>query len=74
LDRTNLTGRFDFVIEFVPQGAASVQTNSQANSQPGSNGPSFDTALKEQLGLRLEPQTMPVNFLVVDLIDQLSPN
>jgi len=70
VDRTDLTGRFDFAIEFVPQGSPSAQTSSQSDS----SGPTFTTALKEQLGLRLVPQTTPVNFLVIDLIDQLSPN
>jgi uncharacterized protein (TIGR03435 family) len=70
VDRTDLTGRFDFAIEFVPQGAPSAQTDSQSESR----GPTFATALKEQLGLRLVPQTTPLNFLVIDLIDQLSPN
>jgi uncharacterized protein (TIGR03435 family) len=70
VDRTDLTGRFDFAIEFSPQGPPSAQTNSQSD-------PSvlpFAEALKGQLGLRLEPQTTPVNFLIIDLLDQLSPN
>jgi uncharacterized protein (TIGR03435 family) len=70
VDRTELTGRFDFAIEFVPQGPPSVRTNSQSDP----SGPTFAEALKEQLGLRLESQTTPVNFLAIDLIDQLSPN
>jgi uncharacterized protein (TIGR03435 family) len=70
VDRTDLTGRFDFAIEFVPQDPPSAQTNTQSDP----SGPTFAEALKEQLGLRLESQTAPVNFLAIDLIDQLSPN
>ena len=69
-NKTDLTGRYDFAIEFVPQEASSAGVK----SRPDVTGPTFAEALKEQLGLKLESQTGPVDFLVIDSIDQLLPN
>jgi bla regulator protein blaR1 len=69
VNKTGLTGRYDFAIEFVPQDAPPA-----AKSRAEAAGPTFAEALKEQLGLKLESQTGPVDFLVIDFIDQLSPN
>jgi uncharacterized protein (TIGR03435 family) len=50
VNRTGLTGRFDFHLQFSP---AVPGVNPSAFSEPA--GPSVFTALDEQLGLRLEP-------------------
>jgi len=65
VNKTGLTGGYDVALEFVPDGEKSTD---------GTPGPNFREALKEQLGLRLEPQTAPMTILVVDSIDQLRPN
>ena len=70
VNKTDLTGRYDFAIEFEPQEASSAGVK----SRPDVTGPTFAEALKEQLGLKLESQTGPVDFLVIDSIDQLLPN
>ena len=70
VNKTDLTGRYDFAIEFEPQEASSAGVK----SRPDVAGPTFVEALKEQLGLKLESQTGPVDFLVIDSIDQLLPN
>jgi uncharacterized protein (TIGR03435 family) len=72
LDRTGLTGKFDFAIEFSPQPDAPSALG--ANSRPDPTGPTFVEALKEQLGLKLEPQTGPVDVLVVDYVEEPSVN
>jgi uncharacterized protein (TIGR03435 family) len=38
------------------------------------SGPTFLEALKEQLGLKLDAQKGPVDFIVVDHIEHLSLN
>ena len=68
VDRTGLTGRYDFLIEFSPQ------VPPGANFQPDPNGPTFLEALKEQLGFKFEQQTGPVDVIVVDHVEQPSEN
>ena len=66
LDRTGLKGQFDMRLEWTdPTAAAEAQS---------ADRPSFVTALREQLGLRLERAIEPVNVLVIDRIDRPSPD
>lgn len=62
LDKTGLSGGYDFTLEWTPDQA------------PDSSAPSLVTALREQLGLRLESQKSPVQVLVIDSIDRPSEN
>jgi uncharacterized protein (TIGR03435 family) len=72
LDKTGLTGKFDFVLEWTPQPDGPRPPG--ATFQPDPTGPTFLEALKEQLGLKLEPQTGPVDVIVVDHVQEPSPN
>jgi uncharacterized protein (TIGR03435 family) len=45
-----------------------------ANFQPDLTGPTFLEALREQLGLKLESQTGPVDVLVIDHVEEPTPN
>jgi uncharacterized protein (TIGR03435 family) len=64
-NRTNLTGRFDLDLEFMSMSA--LGGNSPTIIGPTSDiGPTVFTALKEQLGLRLDSQRGPVDVLVID--------
>jgi uncharacterized protein (TIGR03435 family) len=62
VDRTGLTGAYDFTLEWAP------------DEKPDSPAPSLVTALREQLGLRLESLKSPVEVLVIDSIDRPSEN
>ena len=72
LDKTGLTGKYDLIIEFARQ-TNGLQPRG-GDVQPDSSGPTFLEALKEQLGLKLEPQTGPVEVLFVDHAEEPSPN
>jgi uncharacterized protein (TIGR03435 family) len=72
LDHTGLTGKYDFSLEFTPQLNGPVPAG--ADFQPDPSGPTFLEALQEQLGLKLESQTGPVNVFVVDHAEEPSPN
>ena len=68
LDRTGLTGTFDFAIEFSPQPNEPSAPDANFRSDP--TGPRFAEALKEQLGLKLEPKTGPFDVLVIDNVEE----
>jgi len=71
-DRTDLTGRFDVAVEWVPPINGSSPLG--PNFRPDPTGPSFVQALREQLGLRLEEQTGPVDVLVLDYVEPFPAN
>jgi len=42
--------------------------------QPDPNGATLETAIQEQLGLKLDPQRGPVPVLVIDRVSQPTPD
>jgi bla regulator protein BlaR1 len=72
IDKTGITGDVDFVVEFAPEG--SVRLGPKVTIEPDPDGPNFLTAFKEQLGIKIEPQTAMVDVFVVDHIEEPSPN
>ena len=80
IDRTGLTGNFDFKLTWTPDPGQSVgppgglPPGADAPPPPDPNGPSVFTALQEQLGLRLESQKGPVEMLVIDRVEKPSEN
>ena len=74
VNRTGLSGVFDFTIEFAPDMGPGSQPGTTASASDTSGPPSLFTALQEQLGLKLESQTGPVDVLVIDHIEQPSEN
>jgi uncharacterized protein (TIGR03435 family) len=81
VDRTGLTGNFDIELQWTPDnlpprpaGAPAdqpIRINGQ-DVDPG--GPSLFTAMQEQLGLKLEGTRAPVDVLVIDRLEQPSPD
>lgn len=64
IDATGLTGTFDFLLEFTPE--------STTASDP--DGPRFEQALREQLGLKLQSRKSAMDVLVLDHIERPSEN
>jgi uncharacterized protein (TIGR03435 family) len=74
INKTGLTGLYDFKLEWSPDiGLAAVQ-NGQPAAPPNDSGPSFTTALQEQLGLKLESAKGPVEVLVIDSVQKPTEN
>lgn len=65
LDRTGLSGVFNFTLDFVPDGSP---------IDPSQNLPPLQTALREQLGLKLEPARGQVEVLVIDHVERPTEN
>jgi uncharacterized protein (TIGR03435 family) len=63
VDQTGLKGTYDFTLEFAPD-----------PTRADDNRPSIFTAIQEQLGLKFVPKKESVNILVIDHVEQPSPN
>jgi uncharacterized protein (TIGR03435 family) len=68
LDRTKLTGHFDFTQEWTPNIPASP------DFIPDQSGPTYIEALKQQLGLKLESTRGPVQVPVIDHVERPDEN
>jgi bla regulator protein BlaR1 len=65
IEKTGLQGTFNFGLKW----AADL-----AGAEPSGDAPSIFTALQEQLGLKLESSRGPVEVLVVDHVEQPTPD
>jgi bla regulator protein blaR1 len=87
IDRTGLSGTYDLSLSFSPSGLPPGPKGldlggpqAGVNAGPGPVSADTDsqvllpTALQEQLALKLEPQTGPVDVLVIDHVEEPSPN
>lgn len=82
LDQTGLTGKYDIALKWVPdqspagmvQGPDGGKPAADNSPPPESSGPSFFTAIQEQLGLKLEATKGPVEIIVIDHLQRPSEN
>jgi uncharacterized protein (TIGR03435 family) len=80
LDKTQLTGKYNLRLEWVPDenqvAMFSAMGVPEGNGAPAADwpGPSLFTAIEEQLGLKLESQKGPVEILTVERIEKPSEN
>jgi uncharacterized protein (TIGR03435 family) len=65
VDMTGLKGYFDITLDWTPENIQPVPTDI---------GPSVFTAMREQLGLRLESQKSPFEVIVIDHAERPSEN
>ncbi|MGH9240632.1 MAG: TIGR03435 family protein [Vicinamibacterales bacterium] len=73
IDRTGLTGLYDFVLRWAPEQRPGGSAGG-APTAAAPEGPSLFTALRDQLGMKLEAQRGPVDYLVVDHIERPTPD
>lgn len=89
IDKTGLTGGYDFILEWTPESGpglgpgfgspgASVSGKEPPrldNPAPDeTSGPSIFAAIQEQLGLKLESRKEPTDTIVIDSIEKPSEN
>jgi uncharacterized protein (TIGR03435 family) len=73
IDRTALRGRFNVDLQWTPELVGPAPTPN-ANAAATDAPPALVTAIQEQLGLKLEPTTAPIEVLVIDGASRPTPN
>ncbi len=77
IDKTGLTGHFNFKLNWTPNSGPNLPPGSEtpsANASPSTTGPSLFTALQEQAGLKLESQKAPVEIIMIERAEKPSAN
>jgi uncharacterized protein (TIGR03435 family) len=75
VDKTGLTGKFDFKLEWMAEVDQPGAVNTAVGADtPKPSGPSIFTAVQEQLGLHLEAQRGLVDVVSIERIEKPSPN
>ena len=69
---TSLSGAFDFELDYMP--TAPLDPSNPNAAQTAADGPTLFTALKEQLGLRLDSRQGPVEVVVIDRVSRPTEN
>jgi uncharacterized protein (TIGR03435 family) len=87
VDKTGLTGAYDYNLEFTVEGLTgtwALKSTTQAHylaalraqggeaEVPAADGPNLFSALEKQLGLKLEKKSEPVDVLVVDHAEKVA--
>ena len=74
LDKTGLTGLYDFTLKYAPEGRVAGPLGPPPPGTPAPavdpDAPSLFTALQEQLGLKLESTRGPVDVFVIDRVER----
>jgi uncharacterized protein (TIGR03435 family) len=78
LDKTGLTGKYDYALEWVPEQPVapifSASENRTVNASQDTPDSLISDALQEQLGLKLEPAKAPVEVIVIDHVEKPTAN
>jgi uncharacterized protein (TIGR03435 family) len=72
IDKTGLTGNFDFGLTWTPDRAPQARLPEAPAGNPDS--PSIFSALSEQLGLKLNSAKRQVEVLVIDQVERPTPD
>ena len=80
VDKTGLTGKYDYTLQWTPDEGMSPMPGGPGGG-PGhdesavqAGGPSLFTAVEEQLGLKIESTKGQVDVIVIDHLDLPSAN
>jgi uncharacterized protein (TIGR03435 family) len=73
IDRTGLTGKYDFSLSWTPEQLA-TSPDGGSYVRPANDSPVIFTALQEQLGLKLVADKGPVKVVIVDHVEMPSEN
>jgi uncharacterized protein (TIGR03435 family) len=75
VDQTGLRQFYDFKLEWTPEPPPGMGAGGGAGANlPPTNGPDIYTAIREELGLRLESHKGPVEVMIIDRIERPSEN
>ena len=76
LDKTGLTGKYNFKLKWSPEISEGLGPKHPGEEPPPQplDGPTIFTALQEQLGLKLESQKGPIEMIVIDRVEKPSEN
>ncbi len=78
VDKTGLTGNYDFTMQFAreqgPPATAASDAPGGASLAPEPGGADLFTAIQEQLGLKLEATKAPIEVIVIDHVERPSGN
>jgi uncharacterized protein (TIGR03435 family) len=81
VDRTGLTGDYDFTLKWPAKAEPPVETLVHTNAQTGAKettvhigSASLLAAVEQQIGLKLDPQTIPLPVLVIDRAEKPAAN
>jgi uncharacterized protein (TIGR03435 family) len=73
IDKTGLTGKFNFKLNWMPDES---QYEGMGTRMPSTDNalPSFFTAIKEQIGLKMDATKADVDVLVIDHVEKPTEN
>jgi uncharacterized protein (TIGR03435 family) len=75
IDKTGIQGRYDIALKWTPETSTDAARSGDDSSTSQSDvGPSIFTALKEQVGLKLESSRGPVKVIVIDHAEMPTEN
>jgi len=74
LNHTQLSGNFDIELSYTPDPVPGAQTIPPGSQPIDPNGPSIFTALREQLGLKLEFRRNPFEVFLIDHVERPTPD
>jgi uncharacterized protein (TIGR03435 family) len=75
IDQTGLTQFYDFKLEWTPELPPGLAARPDAAANlPPTNGPDIFTAVREQLGLKLDSHKGPIEIMIIDHVERPSEN